>query len=317
MLAVVPHTAAAPVDPAEALREEMVALAAACAPTDGTHATAVPGFSVIRASAPGQPLPAVYEPGLVFVVQGRKQAMFGGQTLVYDPLHYLLVSVTVLPLGQILQATPDRPYLCLRLNLDAAQLTDLLLQAQPEGGPPGPAAPGLKLARVSLPLADAVLRLLRLLREPRDIAVLAPLALREIYWRVLGGELGAQLRELAVADSHSQRIARAVELLKGRFAEPLRVEDLARTAHMSASTLHQHFKQVTSMSPLQYQKHLRLHHARRMMLADGLDAAAAAHRVGYESPSQFSREYRRLFGAPPKAEIAQVREAMAQTPAPR
>ena len=310
MLSLVPTAQPLP-DPAETLRDEMVALAAAIAPTDGLHATAVRELQVIRASAPAQPLPAVYEPGLAFVVQGRKQAVFGTDTLVYDPLNYLLISVTVLPIGQILQASPDKPYLCVRINLDARELAELMLHT----GPVAPtanaaAAPGLRVARVSAPLADAVLRLLRVARDPHDVPVLAPLALREIYWRVLGGELGPRLRELAVAGSHAQRIARAIDLVKSRFAEPLRIDEVARAVHMSASALPPHFKQVTTMSPLQYQKHLRLHQARRLMLTDGLDAAAAAHRVGYESPSQFSREYRRLFGAPPKAEIAQVREGL-------
>jgi AraC-like DNA-binding protein len=166
---------------------------------------------------------------------------------------------------------------------------------------------GLNVARVSEPLLDAVLRLLRLLRTPQDAAVLAPMAVREIYYRVLTGELGPRLHALAVADGHAQRIVRAIDLLKRRYAEPIRIEEVAEAVHMSPSSLHQHFKQVTSMSPLQYQKHLRLHQARRLMLTDGLDAASAGHQVGYESPSQFSREYRRLFGAPPKAEIQGIK----------
>jgi AraC-like DNA-binding protein len=289
---------------------ELVALAAAFAPGDGLHETAIPQLQLIRASAPSNRLPALYEPGLVFVVQGRKQAVLGEQTLVYDPLHYLLVSVTVLPQGQILEASPHMPYLCMRLNLDPRELGSLLLAAAPGDIAQEAPARGLRMAAMSAPLTDALLRLARLLRAPRDIAVLAPLALREIYWRVLTGELGGRLRELAVAGSHAQRIARAVDLLKRRYAEPVRIEDIAEAVHMSPSTLHHHFKQVTSMSPLQYQKQLRLHHARRLMLTSGLDAAAAGHQVGYESPSQFSREYRRLFGAPPKAEIRQVREAL-------
>src|SRR5882762_2775901 len=157
---------------------------------------------------------------------------------------------------------------------------------------------------------DAVLRLLQLLNTPRDVRVLAPLAIREIYYRVLTGGLGTRLRELAVADSYSQRIARAGDLLKRRYAEPVRIEEVADAVHTSASSLHHHFKLVTAMSPLQFQKQLRLHQARRLMLTEGIDAAAAGHRVGYESPSQFSREYRRLFGAPPRAEIAQVRSVV-------
>jgi AraC-like DNA-binding protein len=191
-----------------------------------------------------------------------------------------------------------------RLNVDMRELASLLLDSSP-AAPPG-LSRGLQLARSTPELLDAVARLLRLLRAPADAPVLAPLAIREIFYRVLTGELGPRLRALAVADSQAQRIARAIDLLKRRFAEPLRIDEVADAAHMSASSLHLHFKQVTSMSPLQFQKRLRLHRARQLMLADGLDASTAAHRVGYESPSQFSREYRRLFGAPPRAEIRQT-----------
>ncbi|HEV8315093.1 MAG TPA: AraC family transcriptional regulator [Burkholderiaceae bacterium] len=291
--------------------DELIDLVKAFAPGDGLHETAIRPLQLIRASAPAQRLPAVYEPGVCVVVQGRKHAMLGSELLVYDALNYLVISVTMLPQGQIIEASPDKPYLCVRLNVDPRELSSLLLEA----GPAEPAAVadggrGLRVSRVSEPLLDAVLRLLRLLRTPQDAPVLAPLAVREIYYRVLTGELGPQLRALAVADSQVHRIARAIDLLKRRYAEAVRIEEVAQAAHMSASSLHHHFKQVTSMSPLQYQKQLRLHQARRLMLGDGLDAAAAGHRVGYESPSQFSREYRRLFGAPPRAEIQQVRSVV-------
>jgi AraC-like DNA-binding protein len=291
--------------------DELIDLVKAFAPGDGLHETAIRPLQLIRASAPAQRLPAVYEPGVCVVVQGRKHAMLGSELLVYDALNYLVISVTMLPQGQIIEASPDKPYLCVRLNVDPRELSSLLLEA----GPAEPAAVadsgrGLRVSRVSEPLLDAVLRLLRLLRTPQDAPVLAPLAVREIYYRVLTGELGPRLRALAVADSQVHRIARAIDLLKRRYAEAVRIEEVAEAAHMSASSLHHHFKQVTSMSPLQYQKQLRLHQARRLMLGDGLDAAAAGHRVGYESPSQFSREYRRLFGAPPRAEIQQVRSVV-------
>jgi AraC-like DNA-binding protein len=291
--------------------DELIDLVKAFAPGDGLHETAIRPLQLIRASAPAQRLPAVYEPGVCVVVQGRKHAMLGSELLVYDALNYLVISVTMLPQGQIIEASPDKPYLCVRLNVDPRELSSLLLEA----GPAEPAAVadggrGLRVSRVSEPLLDAVLRLLRLLRTPQDAPVLAPLAVREIYYRVLTGELGPRLRALAVADSQVHRIARAIDLLKRRYAEAVRIEEVAQAAHMSASSLHHHFKQVTSMSPLQYQKQLRLHQARRLMLGDGLDAAAAGHRVGYESPSQFSREYRRLFGAPPRAEIQQVRSVV-------
>jgi transcriptional regulator GlxA family with amidase domain len=161
-------------------------------------------------------------------------------------------------------------------------------------------------------LLDAVLRMVKLLDTPEDIAVLAPAVQREIYYRVLRGELGQRLVDLAECDGGNHRIVRAIEWLKQRYAAPLRIEELAEAMHMSPSALHHRFKAVTAMSPLQYQKHLRLHEARRMMFADGIECATAGHRVGYESPSQFSREYRRLFGAPPRIEIARLREAGAE-----
>ncbi|MBI5719949.1 MAG: AraC family transcriptional regulator [Burkholderiales bacterium] len=294
---------------------ELVSLVSRFAAGDGVHATAIPALHLIRANAPAQRLPAVYEPGLVLVVQGRKQAMLGHELLSYDPLHCLVISVTMLPLAQVIEASVARPYLCLRLSVDRHELATLLRDV-PEGPAAAPAhgPRGLNVARVSPPLLDAVLRLVRLLDTPRDAPVLAPLLQREIFYRVLTGELGPRLRALSTADSHAQRIGHAIDLLKRRFAEPVRLEEVAQAAAMSPSSLHLHFKQVTSMSPLQYQKLLRLHHARQLMLADGIDAASAGHRVGYESPSQFSREYRRLFGAPPRADAAGVRRAMVGDP---
>ena len=298
------------VSPADARQAELIDLVARFAPTDGLHDTVIAPLQLLRASAPAQRLPSVYEPGLCVVVQGRKQAMLAGEVFRYDPLHYLVISVTLPTVGQILEASPEKPYLCVRLNIDPREIGALMLEAGVSESPVAGVARGLRVSRVSDPLLDAVLRLLRLLRNAQDVPVLAPLALREIHYRVLTGELGPRLRELAVADSHSQRIARAIDLLKRRYAEPVRIEEVAEAVHMSESSLHHHFKLVTAMSPLQFQKQLRLHQARRLMLTEGIDAAAAGHRVGYESPSQFSREYRRLFGAPPKAEIDQLRSAV-------
>lgn len=289
---------------------ELIELVREFAPADGVHATPIAGLQLLRLAQPGAPLPALYEPGLVLVVQGRKVATLGTQRLVYDPLHCLVVGVTMLPVAQVIEASPERPYLCMRLQVDAREIGALVLEsagARPAAAP----VSGLQVARTSPELLDAALRLLRLLKTPQDAAVLAPLIQREIFYRVLTGELGARLRELSVTDSHVQRIARAIDLLKHRFTESLRVEDVAQAAAMSPSTFHQHFKQLTAMSPLQYQKQLRLHHARQLMLGQGLDAAVAGHRVGYESPSQFSREYRRLFGAPPRAEVRQTQAAVA------
>ena len=291
---------------------ELVALVQQFAASDGVHSTRINRLQLIRISTPGMPLPALYEPGLVLVVQGRKQAVLGAERMIYDPLHCLVVAVTMLPVAQVIEASVARPYLCARVSLDAREIGSLVLDAQP-ARPAGSAAKptrGLHVMAVSPPLLDAMLRLLRLLQTPQDAAVLAPLFLREIFYHALTGALGLSLRELSVADSHTQRVARAIELLERRYAEPLRVEEVAQAAHMSPSSLHQHFKLLTTLSPLQYQKKLRLHHARRLMLGEGLDAAAAGHRVGYESASQFSREYRRLFGAPPRAEVQHLRSVV-------
>ncbi|MCL1633414.1 AraC family transcriptional regulator [Luteimonas sp. SX5] len=293
----------------EAQQAELADRIARNVPGDGLHDSAVPGLALIRASEPSQPLPTVYHPSVCVVVQGRKRALLGDDVYAYDPLNYLVVSMTLPMVGQIIEASPEKPYLCLRIDIDPALIGDLLVQL----GPAVPAQPSgeraLFVARTSASLLDAVLRLVRLLDTPDEAAVLAPLALREIHYRVLVGELGQKLRELCEVDGPSQRIARAIELLKTRYAEPLRIDDLAMAAHMSASSLHQRFKAATAMSPLQFQKQLRLQEARRLMLMDGLEAASAGHRVGYESPSQFSREYRRLFGAPPKREIEAMRAA--------
>lgn len=302
----------------DALRSDALAIALRHAPSDGLHGGKVPGLQLIRASQPAQPLPAVYEPGLVLVLQGRKQATLGAEVLHYDPLNCLLVGLTLLPVGQITEASADQPYLCLRLHSSPTELAALLLEAGPAAAqPPSQGEPprALNLAPVSVPLLDAAVRLLRLLDEPQDVPVLAPLLQREVFYRVLTGPLGPRLRALAQSDSQTRRIARAIEMLRQRYDQPLRVDELAAVAHMSATTLHLHFKQLTAMSPLQYQKHLRLHQARRLMLAEGLDAARAALHVGYESPSQFSREYRRLFGSPPRADVDRMRAVASGQPA--
>ncbi|QPF72335.1 AraC family transcriptional regulator [Roseateles sp. DAIF2] len=291
------------------LRQRAIEAALRHAPGDGLHPTALPWLRLIRASAPAQPLPAVYEPGVVLVLQGRKEAQVGEALIRYDPLHCLLVSVTMLPRGRIVEASPERPYLCLRLSCATQTLSDLLLELDADPAPANTAAPagGLEVAPVTAPLLDAALRLLQLLDQPQDLRLLAPLLQREILYRMLTGPLGPRLRALAQGDGAMRRLARVIDQLTQNFAEPLRIEALARQAHMSPSTLHQRFKQLTALSPLQYQKQLRLQQARRLMLGDGLDATSAAHRVGYESPSQFSREYRRLFGLAPREDMLALR----------
>lgn len=284
----------------QGLRERTIAQALTHATADGLHATALPWLRLIRASAPALPVPAVYDPGLVLVLQGRKRAQLGDRVVHYDAMQCLVVPMTMLPRGQVLEASPDKPYVCLRLSCETQALTELLLDGD---GPAEDADAGLHVAPVTAPLLDAALRLLQLLDHPQDLKTLAPLVQREILYRVLTGPLGARLRALAHTDGVTRRMGRVIEQLSRRFAEPLSIDELAALAHMSPSTLHLRFKQLTALSPLQFQKNLRLQQARKLMLGDGLDAASAAHRVGYESPSQFSREYARLFGLPPISDL--------------
>jgi AraC-like DNA-binding protein len=214
-----------------------------------------------------------------------------------------LVSVDLPVAARVVEASPGRPYLAVRIALDTAVVGELL--ADGTAAPPlGPPARAIAVTPVGPPLLDAVRRLVALLDAPQDVGPLAPLVLREITYRVLAGPQGSRLRQIASAGAPAQRIARAIRWLKDHFADPLRVESLAKRVGMSPSAFHLHFKGVTALSPLQYQKRLRLQEARRLMLGEGLDAAEAAFRVGYESPSQFSREYRRLFGAPPRRDVA-------------
>ncbi|HEV3258129.1 MAG TPA: AraC family transcriptional regulator [Gemmataceae bacterium] len=275
---------------------------------DGAHPTAIAPLSLFRASAPFEPVEAVYEPALAIVAQGCKRVMLADEVYHYDPAHFLLVSVGLPVSGQVINASPDSPYLSLRIDLDPGQLSELILAA----GPPeahGRPQRGLAVSQAEPPLLDAVVRLLHLLDSPRDVGVLAPLVLREISYHLLVGEQGLRLRQIAAGNGQARRVATAIRWLKHNFAQPLRIEALAREVHMSPSGLHHQFKAVTAMSPLQYQKQVRLHEARRLMLSEGLDAATAGFRVGYESPSQFSREYRRLFGQPPQRDMALLRTA--------
>jgi len=276
---------------------------------DGAHATAIPRLFLHRASSPSLPLHTVYEPAVCFMAQGSKQAMAGERLFTYREGDYLVVSVDVPIVSQIIEATPHRPFLCLRLDLDAAVIGALMLESDVERAGREPPGSSLAVSAMNDDLLDAAIRLVRLLGSPRDIPILAPLAEREILYRLLRGEQTSRMSQIAFAESKLQQVNRAIGWIKRNFRAPLRVETVASEARMSASALHQHFKTVTGMSPLQFQKQLRLQEARRLMLSEAADAAIAGHAVGYESPSQFSREYRRLFGAPPVRDIERLRES--------
>jgi AraC-like DNA-binding protein len=286
---------------------ELAQLIEQYAGTDGIHATAIPRLILYRASRVEEPMHAVYEPAVCVVAQGRKQAIAGEGVHVYDAEKYLVVSVGVPAVGRILEASSVKPFLCMVLGLDPATIAALMLESDMERAARELPGSALAVSTLEPELLDACLRLLRLLASPHDIPVLAPLAEREILYRLLRGEQTARMRQIAFAESRLQDVNRAINWIKRNFRAAFSVDALASEARMSPSALHQYFKTVTGRSPLQFQKHIRLLEARRLMLSHAMDAAVAAHEVGYESPSQFSREYRRLFGAPPIRDIAQLR----------
>ena len=275
---------------------------------NGVHPTEIAQLEFIRDDA-SSTICSVYEPALAIIVQGKKKILLGEETYHYGAAQSLVVSVELPVRGFIVEATPDKPYLGVLLKLSPLQLCDIVAQVQPRTETKDGSCRGLFVSEMDLPLMDCALRLTQLLDTPQDIPFLAPMIIREIYYRLLTGEQGGAIRQIATSGSNMQRIASVIERLKADFAQSLRVEELAEQANMSASSFHRHFKAVTSMSPLQYQKQLRLLEARRLMLAEDTDATYAAYQVGYESPSQFSREYSRLFGAPPIQDIQQLRIA--------
>lgn len=272
-----------------------------CQRLNGSHPTAIPDLTLFRRTSPNEWTPAVYELALFIIAQGHKQVRLADEVHNYDPAHYVLSSVDLPVMCRVTQASEAQPYLSLRITLDRVILGELL--AQETQSPPTQSTCGLAVTSVENELLDAILRLLSLLDKPQDIPILAPLILREVSYRVLNSPHGPRLRQIAASGATGQRIAEAITAIRKHATEAIRVDDLASQVGMGSSAFHKHFKAITGMTPLQYQKRLRLQHARNLMLASGATAAQAAFEVGYESASQFSREYRREYGQPPKADI--------------
>jgi len=272
------------------------------------HTTAIPGLSLFRRIEPTEPITGMYEPSVCLVAQGAKRVRLGDDTYVYDAHHYLITSVHLPTVVQIIEASPEKPYLGLRLMLDQREISQLMVDSNLPPARVQQSSRGMATGEVTLPLITAIQRLIDLLAEQQDIPILAPIIQKEIIYRLLVGDQGERLRQIASAGSQSHQIARAIDWLKANFSQPLSIDDLAAQARMSSSTFHHHFRSMTALSPLQFQKQLRLQEARRLMLAERMDAANAAFQVGYESPSQFSREYNRLFGAPPLRDITNLRQ---------
>lgn len=287
--------------------EYLAELIARHAPEDGMCEMPIPGLALFRSSGPTDSVPVVHKPAVCIIAQGAKTVRLADEAYRYDAATHLVVSVDLPLTGQVTEASPARPYLCVRIDLEPAVLSELMLQQPP---PPGGESPrGVHLSRTTPEVADAAARLLQLLDRPQDAAVLAPLIRREIHYRLLTGDQAGIVRQIGAPDSRLAQVNRAIAWIRENFHRPFRIEALAREAGMSASALHQHFKAVTAMSPLQYQKQIRLQEARRLMIGEARDAQAAAFEVGYESPSQFSREYARLFGQPPARDAARLRAA--------
>jgi AraC-like DNA-binding protein len=270
---------------------------------EGKAETPVPGLVLYRRSEPTACTSAAYKPSLIVFVQGKKRISLGTSTLICDETKFLLTSIDLPVVSQVVDASPEKPILCLTLDLETPHVRRILSEHELPVSGESPSARGMAAGETTVEMLDACLRLVDLLDAPQDIPFLAAHIEREIIYRLLRSPQGAHLRAIATLGEQSNRTAKAVSWLKENYAKPLRVEELAGVAQMGVSTLHHHFRSLTAMSPLQYQKQLRLHMARERMMNEGLDAASAAFEVGYESASQFSREYSRFFGQPPARDV--------------
>lgn len=273
--------------------------------------TTIPALSLYQKSGPTEPIRGMYEPSICMVVQGSKRVILGSDIYVYDAQRYLITSTHLPTAFQILEASPEKPYLGLKLVLDLREVSQLMVDSHLPSPRANQTQRGMETGEMTLPLIQAFQRLVDLLDDPQDLPILAPLIQREITYRLLVGDQGMRLRHIASMGSQGNQIARSIEWLKANYMRPLRIEELAMQFDMSTSTFHNHFRAMTAMSPLQYQKWLRLHEARRLMLTEDQDASTASFNVGYESPSQFSREYSRMFGAPPLRDISRLRQVVA------
>ena len=279
--------------------------------------TAISELALIRYDGPTEPASYLHTPSLCLIAQGAKRVLLGNEEYRYDIDRYLITSVGLPVVTQICDASLERPFLSVTLELNLGIVSQLLLDADLPQPRERQSGRGMAISQVSARLVDSFVRLIELLDEPDDIPILGSMIQREILYRLLVGPQGHRLRQIVSAGSHSHQIARAIDWLKENYQHQLRVESLANYAGMSPSTFHHHFRALTAMSPLQFQKWLRLNEARRLMLTENTDATTAGYKVGYESPSQFNREYSRLFGAPPMRDIKRLgrntRQSSAQT----
>jgi AraC-like DNA-binding protein len=301
-----------PRERSDAAVRTFASLIARHAPEDGFFETALVGVKLIRWSVPTEPMPVIYEPTVCMVAQGRKQACLGDMSFVYDNARHLIASVDLPVAGSVIEASTDKPYLCMQIDLSSADLAELVLSAPAKPGrQPPTASAGLTVDDTTPELLDAATRLVATLDNADDVETLGPLILREIRYRLLQGPSGAIIRNMIRRDSRLAQIGRAILWLRGNFRSVCRIGDAADVAGMSRSKFHQHFRSITGLSPIEFRTQLRLQEARRLMVFEAHDAASAGFAVGYESPSQFSREYVRVFNDTPANDAHQRREALA------
>jgi AraC-like DNA-binding protein len=290
----------------QAYRDELVGRITQAVREDGT-VEPLQGVRLHRSSLPNEPLHSVAEPHFAVIAQGSKEISLGDERYQFDPYNYCLGSVGLPVASRIVEASKERPYLSFRLELDPILIGSIMSESGHSAPPNQTEVKALSASTLDADLLDAVVRLVRLIDNPAEAQVLAPLVKREIFYRLLIGNLGAQLRHIAVISGYTPPIARAIERLRKDFDQPLRIDSIASELGMSISGFHHHFKAITAMSPLQFQKRLRLQEARRLMLGDGLDAASAASRVGYHNAAHFNREYKSLYGLPPMRDVERLR----------
>ena len=288
-------------------QEELAERIARATPHEGTVEVR-PGLHFRRCSRPTERLHSFTKPSFCVIAQGSKELVVGDHHFRYDPAHYMISTVELPMIGQIVEASPERPYLGFWLVLDPSVVTSGMVESGAVQRGDGSGLKSVDVSALDANLLDATLRLVRLVDVPVEYRVLAPLVIREIVYRLLTGAQAGRLRHLATFGGHAHRMVRAVEKLRMNFNKPLRIDEVARELGMSVSGFHAHFRAVTAMSPLQFQKQLRLQEARRLMLSEDLDAAEAGYRVGYDDASHFNREYKRHFGEPPMRDVGRMRE---------
>jgi AraC-like DNA-binding protein len=297
---------------AQASRGELIERIARAIPEDGEEET-LGGLCLNRASSPGELVHSVSYPAFCVIAQGSKEVFLGDDRYQYDPMHYLLATAELPIVTHVIEASQERPYLSLSVRLDPTLVGSVMVEAGHVASRSQANVRAINVSPLDTSLLECVVRIVRLLDTPAEVPFLMPLFMREIVYRLLMGEQGDRLRHIALQEGQTHRIARAMERFRKEFDQPLRIDDIAQELGMSVSSFHHHFKAVTAMSPLQFQKQIRLQEARRLMLGEGLDAANAGYRVGYNDASHFSREYKRLFGLPPLRDVERLREAASES----